>query len=78
MVGGDAFQAADGDGFVFDTAASAGGLARAVAGTTENSWEYVGLPVDHVRVGVRPWLIMRIYSGTGVWAGQAHWQSTTR
>ena len=22
--------------------------------------------------------ISRMYSGTGVWAGQAHWQSTTR
>src|SRR6185369_10866351 len=24
-----------------------------------------------------PAAIMRMYSGTGVWAGQAHWQSTT-
>ena len=26
----------------------------------------------------RPWAISRMYSGTLVWAGQAHWQSTTR
>ena len=25
----------------------------------------------------RPWAISRMYSGTLVWAGQAHWQSTT-
>ena len=25
----------------------------------------------------RPSAISRMYSGTGVWAGQAHWQSTT-
>ena len=25
----------------------------------------------------RPWAIRRMYPGTLVWAGQAHWQSTT-
>src|SRR5207302_1814143 len=47
-----------GDGFgfglvlFFDAAAPAGGLARAVAGSSQNAGEDVRVPVHHVRVGV--------------------------
>jgi hypothetical protein len=83
VVGGDALQAADRDRLrcrfvVFlDAAAPAGGLAGAVAGAAQDAREDVRLPVDHVGVAVAPCAIRRMYSGTGVWAGQAHWQSTT-
>src|SRR5216683_4718941 len=61
-VGGDALQATDRDrfllavhqGLVLDAAAPAGRLAGAVAGAPEDSREDVGLPVDHVGVGVPP------------------------
>ena len=52
IVGGDAFQAADGHRLVLDAPAAAGRLARPVAGAAENAREDVGLPVDHVGVGV--------------------------
>ena len=39
-------------GSFFDPAAAAGGLAGAVAGAAENAGEYVGMPVDHERIGV--------------------------
>src|SRR6267154_1320176 len=60
VVGGDALQAADRDGFglltivLFDAAPPARGLARPVAGATEDSGENVGVPVDHVVVVVTP------------------------
>ena len=61
-IGGDALEAADRDrlllavhqGLVLDPAASAGRLAGAVAGAAEDSREDVGLPVDHVGVGISP------------------------
>ena len=61
-VGGDALEAADRDrlllafhqGLVLDAAAPAGGLAGTVAGAAEDPREDVGLPVDHVGVGVAP------------------------
>ena len=83
VVGGDALQAADRDRLgllalvLLDAAAPAGGLAGPVAGAPEDAGEDVRLPVDHVGVAVAPCAIRRMYSGTGVWAGQAHWQSTT-
>src|SRR5260221_1447918 len=60
VVGGDALQAADPDGFGFlsvifpDAPSPAGGLAGAVAGAAEDSRENVGVPVDHVGVVVTP------------------------
>ena len=54
VVGGDALQAADRDRLVFDAAAPAGRLAGAVAGAAEHARKHVGLPVDHVGVGVTP------------------------
>src|SRR6185295_4792248 len=60
VVGGDALQAADRNGFGFfavvflDAPAPAGGLAGTVAGAPENSRENVGVPVDHVGVVVTP------------------------
>jgi len=52
VVGGGALEAADGDRFFLDAAAAAGRLARTVAGPPEDSREDVGLPVDHIGVGV--------------------------
>ena len=62
VVGGDALEAADRDRLllaldqrlVLDAAAAAGRLAGTVAGAAENSREDVGLPVDHVGVGIAP------------------------
>jgi hypothetical protein len=52
VIGGDALEAADCDGIFFDAAAAACGLARAVAGASENPRKHVGLPIDHVGVAV--------------------------
>ena len=62
VVGGDALEAADRDRLllaldqvlVLDAAAPAGGFTRSVAGAPQDPREDVGLPVDHVRVGVPP------------------------
>src|SRR5581483_3836103 len=62
VVGSDALQAADRDGFllaldqrlVLDAAAPAGRLAGAVAGAAQDPGEDVRLPIDHVGVGVAP------------------------
>ena len=54
VVGGDALEAADGHRLFLDPAAAAGRLARAVAGAAQDAREDVGLPVDHVGVGVAP------------------------
>ena len=50
MVGGDALQAADRDGFFFYTCTATRGLARAIAYAPENAGENIGLAVDEVRV----------------------------
>ena len=52
QIGRDALQAADRDRLVVDARAAAGRLARSVAGTAQDAGEHVGLPVEHVRVGV--------------------------
>lgn len=53
-VGGDALQAADRHRLFLDAAAPAGRLARSVAGAPEHARKHVGLPVDHVGVGIPP------------------------
>jgi hypothetical protein len=50
MVGSDALQATDRDGLVLDSAATARGLAGAVANATENSGENVRFAVQQVCV----------------------------
>ena len=52
VVGGDALQPADRHRLRLHPPAPAGRLAGAVAGAAENAREDVGLPVDHVGVGV--------------------------
>jgi hypothetical protein len=52
IIGGDTLEAADRDGLLFDAAAAAGRLARAVAGSAKDAGKHVGIPVDHVRLGV--------------------------
>ncbi len=52
VVGGDALQAADGDGLVLDPSAPAGGLAGPVAGAPEDAGEDIGVPVHHIGVAV--------------------------
>ncbi len=54
VVGGDALQPADRHRLRLDAAPPAGGLARPIARPTEDSREDVGVPVDHVGVGVAP------------------------
>ena len=51
-IGGDALQPADRDGSFLDTAAAACGLARTIAGASENSREHVRSPIDHVGVAI--------------------------
>jgi hypothetical protein len=51
MVGGDSLQTANGNGFFFDAAASAGRLTRAVADSTENAGENVGFSIHQVGTG---------------------------
>ena len=48
VVGGDALQAADGDGLLLHAAAPAGRLARAIADATQDARKDVALPVEHV------------------------------
>ena len=54
MVRGDALQAADRDGLLLDAAATAGGLARAVADAAEDARENVRFAIQHVGVGEAP------------------------
>ena len=51
MIGRNALQAADGDGFAVEAATAAGGLARPVARSPENAGEDVRLAVEHVGIG---------------------------
>src|SRR5216683_32770 len=51
-VGGYALQPADRDRSVFDAAAAARGLARTIAGPSQNSRKYIRFPVDHVSVAI--------------------------
>ena len=51
-IGGDALQPADRDRRILDAAAAAGGLARTIAGASENSRKHVRSPIDHVGVAV--------------------------
>ena len=37
---------------LFDAPTPAGWLTGAVTGAPENAWEYIGIPIDHVGVGV--------------------------
>ena len=52
VVCGDALQPADRDRFLFGSHPTAHRLARTVAGASQDAREYVGLPVDHERLGV--------------------------
>ena len=54
VVGGDALQAADRHRLVLHAPPAAGRLARPVARPPENPREDIGLPVDHIGVGVSP------------------------
>ena len=51
-VGGDALQPADRDRRLLDAAAAAGGLARAIAGASQDTGKHVRPPIDHVGVAV--------------------------
>ncbi len=53
-VGGDALQAADRNRSFLDAAAAARGLARTIAGASQNSGKHIRFPVDHVGVAVTP------------------------
>jgi len=51
-IGGDAFQAADGDWFGVQASPAAGWLAGPVAGSAEDSRENVGMPIEHIGICV--------------------------
>ncbi len=51
-VGGDALEPADRDRLFLDAAAPAGGLARPVAGASEDARKHIRFPIDHVGVAV--------------------------
>src|ERR1700686_323049 len=51
-VGGNALQPADRDRGILDTAAAARGLARTIAGASQNSRKHIRSPIDHVGVAV--------------------------
>ena len=53
-VGGDALEAADRDRRFLDAAAAAGGLARTIAGASQNSGKHIRFPVDHIGVAITP------------------------
>src|SRR5271170_5216800 len=52
VVGRDALQPADRDRLLLDPAAAAGGLARAIARSPQNSGKDVGLPINHIGADV--------------------------
>src|SRR5687768_9655578 len=52
VIGGDTLQAADRDRLFVDAPAAACRFTRAITCPTEDPWEYVRVPVDHVRLGV--------------------------
>src|SRR3954470_20470951 len=51
-VGRDALQPADRNRSVLDAAAAARGLARTIAGASQNSRKHIRPPIDHVGVAV--------------------------
>ena len=51
-IGGDALQPADRDRRFLDAAAAARGLARTIAGASENSRKHIRSPIDHVGVAI--------------------------
>jgi hypothetical protein len=59
VVGSDPLEAADGNrlgllGDFFDAATAAGRFARTVAGAAQHAGKHVGMPVDHIGVGITP------------------------
>ena len=54
IVGGDALEAADGDGLAVDASAPAGRLARTIARAPEDAGEHVRLAVEEIRFGEAP------------------------
>jgi hypothetical protein len=52
VIGRGTLQAADRHRLLLHPAAAAGGLARPIAGATQDAGEDIGLPVDHVGLGV--------------------------
>ena len=52
QIGGHAFQPADRNRSAIQAAAAAGRLARSITGAAQNRRENIGLPVDHVGIGV--------------------------
>ena len=52
IVGGNALQSTDGDGFLLESAAAACRFAWAVACSAQDAGKHVRIPVDHVRLGI--------------------------
>ena len=49
QIGGDTLEAADGDGLTVDAATPTGGLAGAIAGSTQDAGKDIGLAVEQIR-----------------------------
>jgi len=54
VIGTDPFEAADGNGLVFDPAPSAYRFTGSIADSAENAGKNIGVPVDHVGVVITP------------------------
>jgi hypothetical protein len=52
VVCGNSLESTDGHGLFFNAASTAGWLARAVTGSTQNPWENIGLPIDHISIRI--------------------------
>ena len=54
VIGGNAFQTADGDRLAIKTTAAACRLARSIASTAKNGREHIRLTIEHIGVGKTP------------------------
>jgi hypothetical protein len=52
IVSGDTLQTAYSNRFLVDTPTPAGGFARTVASPAEYPGKHIGIPVDHIRLGI--------------------------
>jgi hypothetical protein len=54
IIGRNTLESANSNGLLVDPPAPTGGLARPVTSTPENTGKHIGIPVDHVCLGIAP------------------------